>query len=360
MGEEMKVLAITNFYPTLQHPTHGTFVEQQITSLRRIGLDVELMFLDRSQGIAVYRGLGGRVRARLSRFEADLVHVMYGGVMAAQVTRCVQDRPTVVSFCGSDLLGENASGAFRKVASRIGVVASIHAARRASGVIVKAKNLLSFLPEEVKAKTRVIPNGVDLKRFTPLDRDICRRDLGWSSERFHVLFPANVGDPVKRPELARAAVEELNTRGIQTELHELRGIRHDQVPIWLNASDVLLLTSLHEGSPNIVKEALACHVPVVSVDVGDVRERLEAIEGCYLAESTPCDLASKLALVFNGPRRLRAATGIENLALDRVAMRLTAFYEELTRPWRTTLIRRERRSFDLRPFFSNVATRGDG
>ncbi|HEV8725278.1 MAG TPA: glycosyltransferase [Candidatus Binatia bacterium] len=347
----MRVLAITNFYPTRQNPACGTFIEQQIGSLRALGLEVELMFLDRAhEGVAVYLGLGDKVRARLSRFEADLVHVMYGGVMAAQVTRSVQDRPTLVSFCGSDLLGENASGAFRKVASRIGVVASIHAARRASGIIVKSKNLLPLLPNEVKvAKIRVIPNGVDLKRFTPLDREVCRRHLGWSSDRFHVLFPANVGDPVKRPQLARAAVEELNRREIQTDLHALRGIKHEQVPIWLNASDVLLLTSSHEGSPNIVKEALACHVPVVSVDVGDIRERIEAIEGCYLAEATRCDLASKLALVFNSPRRLRDPIGIEDLALDRVAMRLSDFYEELMRSWCARFVKGGRRSSDLTP-----------
>jgi teichuronic acid biosynthesis glycosyltransferase TuaC len=345
----MKILAITNFYPTLQNPTHGTFIEQQINSLRRIGVEVELLLIDRSQeGLAVYLGLGDKVRVRLAQFDADLVHVMYGGVMAAQVTRAVQDRPTVVSFCGSDLLGENASGTLRKFASGIGVMASIFAARRASGVIVKAKNLLSLLPTEVKAKTRVIPNGVDLQRFTSLDRKLCRQHLGWRADRFHILFPANVGNRVKRPQLARAAVEELNRRGIQTELHLLRGVRHEQVPLWLNASDALLLTSLHEGSPNIVKEALACRVPVVSVDVGDVRERIVKIEGCYIAEASHRDLASKLARVFDGPRRLRDAPGIQELALGRIAMRLTAFYEEVVRSWRTSLVERGRRSSNLR------------
>src|SRR5262245_33718686 len=320
----MRVLAITNFYPTPQNPASGTFVERQIESLRELGLEVEVLFLDRvKKGVSVYRGLPDKVCARLARFEPDLVHVMYGGVMAAQVTRSVHDRPTVVSFCGSDLLGENASGALRKMISRIGVAASFRAARRASGIIVNSTNLFSLLPGEVRGKTRVIPNGVDLRRFTVLDREVCRAQLGWTAGRFHVLFPANAGDPVKRAQLARAALAELEERGIQTEFHPLRGVRHEQVPVWLNASDALLLTSLHEGSPNIVKEALACQIPVVSVDVGDVRERIERVEGCYLADATPRDLAAKLTLVFDGPRRLRQATGIEELALDRIAIRLT-------------------------------------
>jgi glycosyltransferase involved in cell wall biosynthesis len=348
----MRVLAITNFYPTRHNPACGTFIEQQIESLRALGLRVELLFFDRVQkGVSVYLDLTGELRARLATFDADLVHVMYGGVMAAQAIRSVHDRPTVVSFCGSDLLGENASGLFRKVSSRLGVTASLYAARRASGVIVKSKNLLSALPVEVKGKARVIPNGVNLDRFTALDRHACRRQLGWPPDRFHVLFPENVGDPVKRPQLARAAIELLNRRGMRTEFHALRGIPHDQVPVWLNASDVLLLTSLHEGSPNVIKEALACHLPVVSVDVGDVRERIEKIEGCYLAQAIPCDLAEKLALVLHGPRRLADCAGIEELALERVAMRLAAFYQELVRSWPAGLVKPERRSPDLNPVF---------
>ena len=138
----LRILAVTNIYPTPQAPALGTFVEQQIEGIRRIGLDVDVMFLDRAQrGMGAYLGLGRQIRAEIANYRPDLVHVMYGGVMANEVTRTICDRRTVVSFCGSDLLGENLSGTVRKVISECGVLASYRAARRATKIVVKSKNL---------------------------------------------------------------------------------------------------------------------------------------------------------------------------------------------------------------------------
>jgi glycosyltransferase involved in cell wall biosynthesis len=327
----LRILAVTNIYPTPQAPFSGTFVEQQIRGIRQIGLDVDVMFLDRRQkGMSVYLRLGRQVRARIVSYQPDLVHVMYGGAMADEVTRAVADRPTIVSFCGSDLLGEPLSGILRKLLAGYGVMASYRAARRACGVVVKSKNLHDALPGDAdRSKVRIIPNGVDLERFQPLNRDECRKQLGWSDHRLHVLFPTNSGDPLKRPELAKAAVEATNNSGVQAEMHQLRGVPHEEVPIWLNASDVVLLTSLHEGSPNIVKEALACNIPVVSVDVGDVRERIQGIEGCYLAVPEPGDLAAKLQMVQAGSRRVVSRIKMQELSLKRVALQLKEFYSEV-------------------------------
>ncbi len=136
-------------------------------------------------------------------------------------------------------------------------------------------------------------------------------------------------DPRKRLDLAKAAVEAANHSGVRAELHQLRGVPHEEVPTWLNASDVVLLTSLHEGSPNIVKEALACNIPVVSVDVGDVRERIQGIEGCYLAVPEPRDLAAKLQMVHAGSRRVVSRVKMQELSLERVALQLKEFYSEV-------------------------------
>jgi glycosyltransferase involved in cell wall biosynthesis len=153
--------------------------------------------------------------------------------------------------------------------------------------------------------------------------------LGWNAQRFHVLFPATRGDPVKRPELAHAAARILSYSGIEAEFHVLQDIQHSIVPVWLNASNVVLLTSLHEGSPNVVKEALACDVPVVSVDVGDVRERIEGIAGCYIALPEPGDLAAKLCMVYGGLQRVPGRINVQELSLERVALRLKEFYGEV-------------------------------
>ena len=331
-----RLLAVTNMYPTASDPTSGTFVEQQIKGLKQVGLDIEVLLLDRAQkGMSVYLSTCRKVHAAITNFQPDIVHAMYGGVLADRVTAAVDGRPTVVSFCGDDLLGELLSGPVRKFISKCGILSSYRAARRADGVVVKSRNLQDALPHDIPiSKIRIIPNGIDLERFKPLDRTTCRNRLGWRHDRLNVLFPTNTGDPRKRPELARASVEVAARLGLRIEMHQLEGVPHDQVPVWLNASDVVLLTSLHEGSPNIIKEALACNVPVVSVDIGDVRERIDGIDGCYLASENAGDLASKLQLIHAGPRRVDSREKVQALSLYRVAVCLKQFYEQILQSWK--------------------------
>jgi glycosyltransferase involved in cell wall biosynthesis len=327
----MRILAVTNAYPTVEAPALGAYVEQQIKGLQGIGLDVQIMFVNRvKNGMRAYAGLNRRLSDSITKFHPNIVHVMYGGVMADAVIRAVRDRPTVVSFCGSDLLGENFSGPIRKFISRYGMRASHRAARRASGIVVKSKNLYDALPRDVdSSNVRIIPNGVDLDLFKPRDGSDCRNKLGWRQNQFHILFPTNSGDPCKRFCLADAAVNILKHRGASIEIHQLCGVAHDEVPTWLNASDVLLLTSLQEGSPNVIKEALACNIPVVSVDVGDVRERIESIDGCHIALAEPLDIADKLHKVFTDRRRVAGRVKMEELSLIGIALRLKDFYEEV-------------------------------
>lgn len=327
----MRILAVTNIYPTLQHPTAGTFVEQQIVGLRRIGLEVDLMIVNRAEGgMGSYFTMGEALRKRVTQFQPDVVHAMYGGVLAERVTCVVEERPVVVSFCGSDLMGERLSGVFRSIVSECGVLASHIAARRAVGIVVKSRNLAEVLPASIdRSKVKIIPNGIDLERFRPLDQIDCRKKLGWNLDEFHVLFPATAGDPVKRLYLAQAAVEAANRSGLNAKMHQLRGVSHEEVPIWLNASNVVLLTSLSEGSPNVIKEALACDVPVVSVDVGDVRERICGIDGCHMALPDPRDLGAKLCLVRTRGSRIAGRERVQGLSLEQTCLQLSSFYLEV-------------------------------
>lgn len=327
----MRILAVTNMYPTPHAPASGTFVEQQIRGLQQIGLEVEVMFVDRLQkGMGTYLKIQRQIRTKIEHCQPQIVHVMYGGVLADQITRAVDDRPTVVTFHGSDLLGEPLSGVVRKLIAGYGVWASWKAARRAHRIVVVSKILYYALPKDIdRSKIMIIPCGIDLGRFKPLSRKECRDRLGWNAECFHLLFPSYPGNSVKRYDLARSAVEVLSRQGIHAEIHCLQGVSNDEVPIWLNASDVILLTSQHEGSPTVIKEALACNVPIVSVDVGDVRERVEGIEGCYLALPDPDDLAAKLHLVYAGTRRVAGREKVEELSLQRIAGRLKESYSDL-------------------------------
>lgn len=324
----LRILAVTNLYPTPYFPTLGTFVEQQIKGLRQIGLDVDVMFINRiEKGMKEYLKLGGPVRARVASFQPDIVHVMYGGVMADKVTCAVSDRPVIVSFCGADLLGEPLVGYVRTFIARYGVWASHRAARRASGIVVKSRNLQDALPDDIdRSKIRIIPNGVNLERFKPMDKSEARRVLGWQEESAVVLFVTLSGHSRKRPDLAQEAVLRIKGCDRRVDFQIMQGVPHKRVPLWLNASDVLILTSVQEGGVNVVKEAMACNLPIVSVDVGDVRERLNGVRLCAITEPTPEALGHALGEILRHGGRSDGRDHLRDLTLVAVAERLKQFY----------------------------------
>src|SRR6185503_18788950 len=142
----MRILAITNIYPSAHAPSSGVFVREQIKGLCAIGLDIRVLFIDRKrEGALTYYRLGRKVTEAIAEFDPAVIHVMYGGVMADQILRRHHLRPMVVTFRGSDLLGENLSGWTRKIISRYGIYCSRRAAEGADGVIVVARHLVRAL-----------------------------------------------------------------------------------------------------------------------------------------------------------------------------------------------------------------------
>jgi glycosyltransferase involved in cell wall biosynthesis len=327
----LRVLVVTNMYPTPSSPAGGVFIELQVRSLRQLGVEVEVLHFDRrSRGPRAYWRLGRELTRAVERTQPALVHIAYGGVLAELATRAVHDRPLLVQYWGSDLLGSRAERPLRRFTIHVGVLASRRAALRASGVIVVSENLRAALPNgAAHGNVWVLASGIDLDRFQPLDQDECRSHLGWASGPKHVLFPASPRRPEKRYTLAQAAVEQLRAKGFQVELHALDGVAHTDVPTWMNASDVVLLTSTHEGSPNVVKEALACNVPVVAVDVGDVSRRLAGVQGCYVAAATTEDLAEKLGLVLSTGERVDGRAALAEISLERTAHKLLDIYRTI-------------------------------
>jgi teichuronic acid biosynthesis glycosyltransferase TuaC len=328
----MRVLLVTNLYPTPERPDAGVFVVQHIESLHALGIETELLHVERTdRGRRVYRGLAGVVRQSLTTSDPDLVHVMYGGVMADICTREVTDRPVLVSFRGTDLLGGGAKNVIDRVSWSFGVLASRRAATRAAGIVVMSNNLSQALPKRVNpSRVWTQPNGVDLATFAPRDQREAQDELDWDRRRKHVLFPALATRSEKRFDLARAALDVVNNKRRDVELHVLSGVRHKDVPLWLNAADVVLLTSEHEGSPDVVKEALACNVPIVSVDVGDVRERIEVVGGCHVTDRDPASIALGLNLALARRSRIDGRERVLEFSLERVSARIAGIYATLT------------------------------
>jgi glycosyltransferase involved in cell wall biosynthesis len=316
--------------PTRERPSQGTFVERQIESLRS-RVEMQVLHIERVEsGRGAYLPARARLRHAISDGKPDVVHVMYGGALAFLAASAVGKLPFVVSICGSDLLGNPQRSWKERGIGRATVWASKIAALRADAVIAKSRQLAASMPAVVApGKIHVIPNGVDLDRFRPLDASSCRRQLGWAEDEFHVLFTGDPASETKRFVDARNAVECVSARGISARLQLMRDVPHDQVPVWLNAAHVMVLCSVHEGSPNIVKESLGCECPVVSTDVGDVAERIEGIEGCFLSERNSQSLADCLEGVFRRGARLNCRHKIASIALGAIADRVVSIYRSV-------------------------------
>jgi glycosyltransferase involved in cell wall biosynthesis len=308
-------------WPAPGIPHFGVFVEAQINSLRRSGITCDVVHARRD-----YLGLRRRTREALESGAFDLVHAHFGYTAAVVADVCARSRtPLVVSYCGGDINGEEGRIA-RRTRSWIGSVASRLAGFAAAAIVVKSAAMIERLPRALRNRTEIIPNGVDLDCFVRTSRDRARVCLGWD-DRVVVLFGGRRLDPTKNYRLAEAAMEQLAARGMQAKLIPLEGVPHEQVPAWLSAADVVLLTSLREGSPNVVKEAMACDSPVVGVRVGDVAWLLEGVANSRLCSYDPKSVADGIAEVLtaksSGGRERIRALGLDS---DSVARKLEALY----------------------------------
>jgi glycosyltransferase involved in cell wall biosynthesis len=322
----LRVLHVSNMWPTPAMPHFGAFVETQVDSLRRRGIDCDVVHAHRD-----YLGLRKRTREALRGGAFDLVHAHFGHTAAIVADICRQFRtPMLVSYCGGDVNGEEGTLA-RRTKSWIGSVASRLAGFTAAAIVVKTPAMLQRLPSAIRKRTEIIPNGVDLDYFVRTNRDVARTRLGWPDERI-VLFGGRRVDPTKNYRLAEAATQELNNLGERAKLIPLEGVPHDQVPVWLSAADVVLLTSLREGSPNVVKEAMACDSPIVAVSVADVPWLLDGVANARVCSYDPKSVAHGIAEVLGaGPGGGRERLRELGLDSDSVAAKLEVLYRKIVR-----------------------------
>jgi glycosyltransferase involved in cell wall biosynthesis len=330
----LRVLVVTNMYPTADMPRLGIFIQRQVEGLRALGVHVDLLIEDRAhRGMGIYLGTRRRIRDALASDTVDLVHCRYGGFLALATWFGRRNVPMVLSLCGSDLLGEPQLGGFRAFAASLGARVSRWLAPRVDHVIVMSPAMASALGDAAPPeRVTVVPDGTDMELFRPMDQDECRSRLGWArnDDGHDVLFGGYRGAPRKRLDLAEQSVDEVRRLGLKVELHVPDGVPAEMMPVWINASDAMLLTSAHEGSPNIVRESLACDVPVVSVDVGDVRQRLEAVEGCRVTTDDPRELGAALFETLTAAKnRIDGRASVESASLPATAEQVLAVYHDV-------------------------------
>lgn len=324
----MRVLWVTAMWPDERRPWFGSFVYSQAQSLRALGVELDVVYvpgyLDRREYVRAI----GALRRKLKSQRYELVHAHYGycGVVGRMQARV----PLVLSYCGDDLLGTPSSDGCLQYSRSSLLLASAFAtlAYAADATITKSEEMAIRLPQRRRERNYVIPNGVDLDMFQRGDREQARRELGWVAEPPNILFVGNPELPRKNLTLARDVCTELERRGRPVQLRIGWDIPPEAIPVWMSAADVLLFPSLSEGSPNTVKEAMACELPIVSTPVGDVPTRLAGVKGTFVVEPDAREMASALMQALEVGRTPDARDAVRELSTERVAQRVLEVYRQ--------------------------------
>lgn len=303
----------------LQLVTNGgaRFFEQQTEALESRGIECTTLSLssktqqdaDQTRSVGTYFELYPKVLKR-SFDSYDLVHANYG--LTAPHALAQPNLPVVLSLWGSDLMGP--AGPVSKFC-----------AQYCDAVIVMSERMA----DELDCDCYVIPHGVDLERFQPGSEREAKAELGWDPEKKHVLFPYASEREVKNfPRAERVAAAADERVDADVELHQVYGIPHERVAVHMNAADALLITSEREGSPNTVKEALACNTPIVSTDVGDVPERLDGVNRSHVGR-TDRELVDALVDVLVTDEASDGRKEAEEISLERMGERIAGVYRDV-------------------------------
>ena len=324
-GRPLRVLMLTCAWPPPDRPGYTTtFIRRQVEFLQAAGVEVDVFHFTSAMRPANYLRAWMGARRRTARDRYDIVHAQFGqSGLVALPTRL----PLVVTFRGDDLQGIVGRNLRITPAGKVLQQLSRMVARSADACIVVSEHMKAFLPRSVSA--HVIPSGLDLDQFRPIPREEARARLGLPLDKRLVLFVGNPAVERKRYSLARQAVDIL-ARSLPAELVVAWKVRHRDVPLWMSACDALVFTSMQEGSPNAVKEALACDLPVVSVPVGDVAQRIRGVAGCELCpDEEPESIAAALERVLRRGARAAGRAAVQDLDERRLAQQVIDVYRSV-------------------------------
>ena len=308
------------------------FIEEQIAALQACGVQI-IRYGITGKGLIGYLRCLPALKRAILQHQPDLIHAHYGlSGLLANLQRRV---PVVTTYHGSDI-NIPAVRRFSKIAMRL----SAHNIFVSQRNVTLALSPNSLIASRLQNRYALLPCGITIpKPWSEMQNQLVEQltlnqwvQGVWSKDAKHVLFAGAFDNAVKDPQLAKAAMNELEKMGVKAELIELKGYNRDQVNALMYTCHALLMTSKTEGSPQVIKEAMACGCPIVSVDVGDVAERLSEVEGGYVLptrEPRAIAEALQLALAFEGKTHGREKIIEMGLSNEQVAKRLVEIYKQI-------------------------------
>lgn len=315
----MRVLHITNNFPSTKFPIFGIFVKEQIDSLQKLGVSNDILFINgRENGKSQYVKGIFTIRNKINKNKYDLIHCHHSltALMLIISGKCFKNK-ILVSF-QNDPVYENGKLLFKIIKLFV------------DGIVFKNN---SFLITD--DKSFYLPNGVNTNFFKPGSKLIAKKKLGLDEKKIYILFvSSNYIRKQKRYDIFTKTLEILKNKYGYKNIEEVKLINCDrsEIPNYFNAVDLHLLTSDFEGSPNSVKESMACNTPVVSTNVGNVFELLKPVNNSFVSkENSAEELASLVNKVLKNNRKSNGSKVILDLGLNMqaVGIKLKNIYVKL-------------------------------
>lgn len=289
----MKILHVTNAYPSERHPLHGIFVKEQIDSLNTQGVESELFFIN-AKDFGKWQYIKAIPFILKARNKYDIIHCHH--FLVAFLTIILRPKSKVVVSFLSDSTNEFMIGK--------GPIMEFIKKRMYKFIINGSQGRIfkKEVPEFLKSdpKSVYLPNGVNLDFFKPIDRIEAKKKLGLEPKTRYVLFCSlnNLYRPEKRFDLFKGVMSELKSNADLEDIKELLLInaKREDVNSYFNAAELYILTSDFEGSPNAVKESIAAGTPVVSRNVGDVKRTIGNLPFSFVVDSSNKKDLAEMAL----------------------------------------------------------------
>lgn len=303
------------------------FIKAQAESIRKLGISLD-HFPIKGKGLIGYFSSMLAIRKYLKTNHYDVIHAHYvlSGWSALMGSGGI---PVVLSLMGSDVQGDRTGVNKVKLSTKYLTYLTYLIQPFIKAIISKSERIEKYI--YLKKKSFIVPNGIDLNAFRPFDND-CRQELNLDPNIKYVLFLGNKEFINKNFKLVQKAVSLISDPDLV--ILNPYPVSHQDIPKYMNAADVLLLSSFSEGSPNVVKEAMACNCPVVATDVGDVRWLFGGTEGYYISSFDAKDFAEKITLAINYSKEHKRTNGrdrIIELDLDSeiVARKIIEIYKQV-------------------------------
>jgi len=330
---DVNVLVVTNMYPTEQNRAYGIFVKEQVESLRKEGVSIDVFFVNGKESRLRYISGISELVGKIKSKRYDIIHAHHTyciyPIKIASAVACIKS-PLILTFHEGEVHRQNDSSI-----KNVDFIKRLVFSKRLKIIALKMVDMVIAVQAEMlkklnyNGKSVVLPCGVNTALFRPLGKIWCRQKIGLPLDKKIVFFPASPANKQKGFDILRESIRYINRPDLQIVTGG--NLSHADMPYYMNAADVVAQLSVYEASPSVLKEALAVNVPLIFTDTGDAKMITGNAEGCFLVERKPEAVSLKLnqALAFQGNCNGRDRIFEINLTLRRVSKIIVSVYKEL-------------------------------